>query len=229
MLATLWLALACGAPAREESASLPEAAPAPAVVSETTAVAEPVVAQGPLVVFLGDSLTAGMGLAEEQAFPALVRDRLVDEGMAVRIVNAGVSGDTTAGGMRRLSWVLRQGPDVVVVGLGANDGLRGLPLAATEANLREIVRLAREGGARVVLLGMKLPPNYGPDYVMGFEAIFPRLARELAVPLVPFLLEGVGGEPDFNLGDGLHPNAAGHERLAENVLPVLRTELARSD
>ena len=183
---------------------------------------------GPLVVFLGDSLTAGLGLAEEQAFPALVRERLVEEGVPVRVVNAGVSGDTSAGGLRRLEWVLRQKPDVVVVGLGANDGLRGLSLEATEANLEDIVRRAKGAGARVVVLGMRIPPNYGPEYAAGFEGIYSRVARELGVPLVPFLLEGVGGEAELNLGDGIHPNAEGHRRVAENVLPLVRAALAET-
>ncbi len=180
------------------------------------------------MVFLGDSLTAGLGLAEEQAFPALVRERLVEDGIPVRVVNAGVSGDTSAGGVRRLEWVLRQKPDVVVVGLGANDGLRGLSLESTEANLEDIVRRAKGAGARVVVLGMKIPPNYGPEYATGFEAIYPRVARELEVPLVPFLLEGVGGEAELNLGDGIHPNAEGHRRVAENVLPLVREALAET-
>jgi acyl-CoA thioesterase-1 len=179
-----------------------------------------------VVVFLGDSLTTGLGLAEEQAFPAVVGERLAEGGVRVRVVNAGVSGDTTAGGLRRLAWVLRQKPDVVVVGLGANDGLRGLPLAETERNLREIVRRARQAGARVVLLGMRLPPNYGPDYAEGFAVMYPRLARELDVPFVPFLLAGVGGDPDLNLPDGIHPNVEGQKRVAENVLPILRQVLA---
>jgi acyl-CoA thioesterase-1 len=115
---------------------------------------------------------------------------------------------------------------VVVVGLGANDGLRGLPLAETERNLREIVRRARQAGARVVLLGMRLPPNYGPEYAEGFAAMYPRIARELDVPFVPFLLAGVGGDPDLNLPDGIHPNAEGQRRVAENVVPVLRQVLA---
>ena len=215
------LVVACRAPAREEVAPLPETAPA-----QTSAPAEE--ASGPLVVFLGDSLTAGLGLAEEQAFPALVRERLVEEGVPVRVVNAGVSGDTSAGGVRRLEWVLRQKPDVVVVGLGANDGLRGVPLAATEANLGDIVRRAKGAGARVVLLGMRIPPNYGPEYAAGFEGIYPRVASELGVPLVPFLLEGVGGEAELNLGDGIHPNAEGHQRVAENVLPLVRAALAET-
>ncbi len=180
----------------------------------------------PLVVFLGDSLTAGFGLGEEEAYPALVGAALAAEGRPVRVVNAGVSGDTSAGGLARLDWVLRLDPVVVVVELGPNDGLRGLPLAATEANLRRIVERIEAAGARVLLVGLLIPPNYGPDYAGRFAAIYPRLAAELDVPLVPFLLDGVGGEPDLNLVDGIHPNAAGHRRLAENVLPHLRPLLA---
>jgi len=175
----------------------------------------------PLVIFLGDSLTAGYGLAEEQAFPSLVENALVARGLPVRIVNAGVSGDTTAGGVSRLDWLLRQSPDVVVVELGANDGLRGLPLEMSERNLREIVTRCLDAGARVLLVGMKLPPNYGPAYTSGFEKIFPRLADELDVPLMPFLLENVAADPKLNLPDGIHPNAEGQRRVADNVLPYL--------
>jgi acyl-CoA thioesterase-1 len=182
----------------------------------------------PLVVFLGDSLTAGYGLPEADAYPALIAAALATEGRLVRVVNAGVSGDTSAGGLARLDWVLRLEPDVVVVELGPNDGLRGLPLEATEANLRRIVERARAAGARVLLAGMLIPPNYGPDYAGRFAAIYPRLAAELDVPLVPFLLEGVGGEPDLNLTDGIHPNAAGHRRMADNVLPYLRALVAET-
>jgi acyl-CoA thioesterase I len=199
----------------------PRRAPAPA-----PAPAAPTRSEGPLVVFLGDSLTAGLGLAEEQAFPALVAQQLREAGTPIRMVNAGVSGDTSAGGLRRLPWLLRQRPDVLVVGLGANDGLRGLPLAEVEANLREIVRLSGEAGARVLLLGMRIPPNYGGDYAGGFAAVYERVAEDLDVPLVPFLLEGVGGDPDLNLPDGLHPNPEGQERVAGNVLPYLREVLA---
>ncbi|HYO09840.1 MAG TPA: arylesterase [Tepidisphaeraceae bacterium] len=177
------------------------------------------------VVFLGDSLTAGYGLEADQAFPALVGRMLQDEGLQAEIVNAGVSGDTTAGGLRRLDWQLRQKPDVVVVGLGGNDGLRGLELRASEENLRAIIRKSRDAGAAVVLLGMLIPPNYGPDYAGQFRELYPRLARELDVPLVPFLLEGVGGDPRLNLPDGIHPTADGHRIVARNVLPQLRDAL----
>jgi acyl-CoA thioesterase I len=180
----------------------------------------------PRVVFLGDSLTAGYGLAEEQAFPALLGELLAADGHPIEVVNAGVSGDTSAGGLARLGWILRQNPDVVMVELGPNDGLRGQPLAATESNLREIVQRCRAAGARVLLVGMQIPPNYGADYAGGFRALYPRLARELSVPLVPFLLAGVGGEPALNQADGLHPNVEGEKIVARNVLPYLRDVVA---
>lgn len=173
------------------------------------------------VVFLGDSLTAGLGLPEEEAYPALIENRLLDQGYDVEVVNAGVSGDTTAGGLARLDWLLDQRPEVLVVGLGANDGLRGLPLDGAEENLRQIVDRARQAGARVLLLGMKIPPSQGLDYAARFEEIFPELASELDVPLVPFLLENVAARPAFNLPDRLHPNARGHRRIAATVYPFV--------
>lgn len=175
----------------------------------------------PLVIFLGDSLTAGLGLAENQAYPALLDRKLDEAGNPVRVLNAGVSGDTTAGGLSRLDWLLSQKPDVLVVGLGANDGLRALPVEETEKNLREIVRRAKAAGARVLLLGMQIPPNYGPEYTTAFADMYPRIAKDLDVPLVPFLLDKVGGIRELNLEDGIHPNARGQEILAENVLPYL--------
>lgn len=181
---------------------------------------------GPLVVFLGDSLTAGYGLSEDQAYPAIVAARLQARGTQVRVVNAGVSGDTTAGGLARLGWILRQKPDVLVVALGGNDALRGQPPASAEANLRKIVVEARAAGSRVLLLGLKIPPSYGPEYARRFEAIYGNVASELRVPLLPFFLEGVGGVTDMTQPDGLHPNAKGQARAAENVLPWLEKELA---
>jgi acyl-CoA thioesterase I len=136
-------------------------------------------------------------------------------------VNAGVSGDTTAGGLRRAEWVLSQRPDVVVLALGANDGLRGLPLEETERNLRGIVAKAREAGADVLLCGMLIPTSYGPEYQEGFGRLFGRVAKEEGIPLVPFLLEGVAGEGALNLEDGIHPNPEGQRILAANVLPHL--------
>lgn len=208
----------------------PPAATAPAAEGpgsvDSGPVSDPGTVRRPLVVFLGDSLTAGYGLSEEEAFPARVGELLAEEGLPVRVVNAGVSGDTTAGGLARLDWLLRQKPDVLVVGLGGNDGLRGLSPEMTEENLRQIVERAKQAGAEVLLLGLQLPPNYGADYTAAFREIYPRLAQELGVPLVPFLLAGVGGEPELNLPDGLHPNAEGQRIVAGNVLPYLR-ELVR--
>jgi len=212
MAAWLLLVLAGGGCSQEASVA-EDAAP--------TQVAEAPAAHGPLVVFLGDSLTAGYGLAEEEAFPARLAAALRAGGRPVRVVNAGVSGDTSAGGLRRLPWLLAQHPDVMVVALGANDGLRGLSVSLTEKNLREIVAQARGKGVRVLLLGLRLPPNLGADYVRAFEALYPRVAREAGVPLVPFFLEGVGGVAALNQEDGIHPTAEGQRRIAATVLPYL--------
>jgi acyl-CoA thioesterase-1 len=187
----------------------------------------PAAATLPVVVFLGDSLTAGLGLDEGQAYPALVERELKDDGKAARVVNAGVSGDTTAGGLSRLNWLLGQHPDVLVVGLGANDGLRGLPLTEVEGNLREIVRRSQAAGARVLLLGMRIPPNYGP-YGDQLAALYPKLSKELGVPLVPFLLDKVGGIRSLNQADGIHPTAKGQEIVARNVLPYLEKVLGQT-
>jgi acyl-CoA thioesterase-1 len=196
--------------------------PPPSEPASKPPAASAAAASGPRVVFLGDSLTAGLGVDGDQAFPAVVARQLAAEGLPVRMVNAGVSGDTSAGGVSRLDWILRQSPDVVVVGLGANDGLRGLDLAQTEANLRQILTRSRAAGADVLLLGMRMPPSHGPEYAERFRELFPRLSRELSVPLVPFLLEGVGGDPERNQADGIHPDPEGQRLLAANVLPHLR-------
>ena len=187
---------------------------------------EAVQADAPLVVFLGDSLTAGLGLPVDQAFPAVVAAELARRGRPIRAVNAGVSGDTTAGGLRRAEWVLSQRPDVVVLALGANDGLRGLPLEETGKNLQGIVAKARAAGARVLLCGMLIPTSYGPEYQEGFGRLFPRVAHAEGVPVVPFLLDGVAGKKELNLEDGIHPNAEGQRILAANVLPHLEPLLA---
>ena len=178
-----------------------------------------------LIAFLGDSLSAGMGVEEEEAFPRIVRDRLRDLGWSVEVLNAGVSGDTTAGGVSRLKWILRQNPQIVVVELGANDGLRGMSVEMTEANLRQMINGAKEHGARVLLAGMKVPPNYGAEYAEQFNALFPKLAAELEVPLVPFLLSGVAAEPELNQADGIHPNSVGHLRVAETLVPFVEAIL----
>jgi len=178
-------------------------------------------ATGPLVAFLGDSLTAGWNLDEEQAYPALIGRQLQSRGAPIRVLNAGVSGDTTAGGLRRLSWVLKQKPDLVVVALGANDGLRGLDLQAMEDNLRQILVDLKTSGTPALLVGMQIPPNLGATYAGRFEGIYKTLAKEHGVPLVPFLLDGVAGQADMTFADGIHPTAPGHERMAATVLPFV--------
>src|SRR5262245_59828065 len=165
----------------------------------------------PVVLFLGDSLTAGYGLAAEEAFPALVQERIDAAGFDYRVVNAGVSGDTSAGGRRRIDWLLRQPIAVLVLALGANDMLRGQDLGALRANLRAIVEKTRAAypGAGLVIAGMRAPPNLGRDYARGFETVFRELAEESGAALIPFLLEGVAADPDLNQADGIHPTAKG--------------------
>jgi acyl-CoA thioesterase I len=189
----------------------------------------PVPARGTerVVVTLGDSLTAGLGVAADEAWPALIESRLRREGYAYRVVNAGVSGDTTAGGLRRVDWVLRSRPEVAVVALGANDGLRGLATDAMESNLVAIVERLRAGGARVLVAGMQVPPNYGAAYARAFSGVFPDVARRTGSPLVPFLLDGVAADPRLNQPDGIHPNAAGHRAIAEHIWPHLVALLTR--
>jgi acyl-CoA thioesterase I len=194
-------------------------------------VAIPAVAATPgaerVVVAFGDSLTAGLGVAPEEAWPALVEARLRKEGYPYRVVNAGVSGDTTAGGLRRVDWVLRNRPAIAVVALGANDGLRGLGTDAMETNLLAIVERLKAGGARVLLAGMKVPPNYGAAYTRAFGDVFPDVARRTGSALMPFLLDGVAADPALNQADGIHPNAAGHRAIAERLWPHLVALLAR--
>jgi acyl-CoA thioesterase-1 len=175
-----------------------------------------------VVVAVGDSLTAGFGVAADEAFPARLEARLRAEGYAYRVVNAGVSGDTTAGGLRRVDWVLRASPEVAIVALGANDGLRGQDPKMTRANLEEIVTRLQAAGARVLLAGMRLPPNYGDEYTKEFEAVFPAVARRARVALMPFLLDGVAGIPRLNQADGIHPTAAGQQVIADHLWPYLR-------
>ncbi len=189
----------------------------------TAAVAIP--ADAPLVVFLGDSISAGLHLSKDEAFPALLQARLAEDGLPFRLVNAGVSGDTTAGGLRRLEWLLSQEPELVVVELGGNDGLRGIPLEEIESNLDAILRRLRERGLAVLVLGMRIPTNYGVDYEQGFAALFRRAADQHGARFVPYFMQGVGGVPELNLPDGLHPTAEGHERLADTVEPHLRALL----
>ncbi|HEX6323487.1 MAG TPA: arylesterase [Vicinamibacterales bacterium] len=178
-------------------------------------------ASRPRVVFLGDSLTAGLGVAPSEAFPALVGEKLRAAGFDAQVVNAGISGDTAAGGRRRLDWALEGDVRVLVLALGANDGLRGNPVGAMKADLQAIIRQARARGISVLLLGMEAPPNFGPEYTAEFREAFRDLADDEDVAFVPFFLDGVAGDPSFNQGDGLHPNAAGARRIADTVWTAL--------
>lgn len=175
------------------------------------------------LVFFGDSLTAGFGVDPDEAFPALIRDRIDAAGRPWRVVNAGLSGETTAGGLRRLDWILRQPVDILVLELGGNDGLRGIPPATSRVNLQTMIERVRSRypGCVVVLAGMQMPPNMGADYQRAFAAIFPELAAKNRTPFIPFLLEGVGGIPELNLADGIHPNPRGHQIVAETVWKTL--------
>lgn len=182
-----------------------------------------------VILFFGNSLTAGLGVEPEEAFPALIQEKLDSLGLDYEVVNAGLSGETTAGGRNRIDWVLNQEVDVFVLELGANDGLRGVPVEETKKNLQAIINTVREKNpdTEIILAGMQMPPNMGRDYTSRFSNIFPDLAKENDVHLIPFLLENVGGIPELNQNDGIHPTAEGQKILAENVWDVLKPIVAQ--
>jgi acyl-CoA thioesterase-1 len=183
----------------------------------------------PRIVVLGDSLTAGLGLAKEDAYPALLQQRLNEEGLNYEVVNAGVSGDTSAGGLSRLDWALDGDVRVLIVALGGNDGLRGLPPAELKSNLARIIERAQARGIAVVLAGMEAPPNFGREYVTEFHQVYPALARQYHAALVPFLLDGVAGNQMLNQRDGIHPTERGARIVADNVWSVLKPTLSHSE
>jgi len=194
----------------------------------TLGFASPIMAEeAKRVVMLGDSITAGYGLAAGEELPAQLEKALESEGIAATVENAGVSGDTSAGGLSRLDWAIQGEPDLVIVALGANDGLRGVDPADTRNNLSAIIDRLRQKGARVVLAGMYAPPNMGAEYGERFNRIYPEIAAEQDVRLYPFLLDGVAADPSLNQADGIHPNAEGARiiagRLAEAIAPVLKS------
>jgi len=176
----------------------------------------------PEIACFGDSLTAGLGLEPGQSFPALLQRKLDGEGYRYRVVNFGVSGDTTQDGLARLPMVLAEKPVVVVLELGANDGLRGQPVTVTRDNLAQMIEAARQSGAQVLLAGITLPPNYGPTYIRKFQAIYPELAAKYHIPLIPFLLAGVAGDGRLMQRDGLHPNAEGTVLVSHTVWESLK-------
>src|SRR6266850_2788644 len=181
----------------------------------------------PVILFLGDSITAGYGLELSQAYPALLQEKVDAKRWRFKVVNAGQSGDTSAGGLNRMDWLLRNRVDVLVLELGANDGLRGLPVETTRKNLQAIIdrTKAKYPGAKIVIAGMKVPPNMGREYGAQFEAIYPALEKKNQAPLIPFVLEGVGGVRELNLPDGMHPTAKGHQIVAANLWKVLEPVL----
>ncbi len=179
------------------------------------------------IVFFGDSLTAGYGVDPDDAYPALIQKKIDATGLQWRVVNAGLSGETTAGGLRRLEWILRQHVDIFVIELGGNDGLRGIPTETSHANLQQMIDRLRQKypDIKIILAGMQLPTNLGPDYTKKFAAIYPALAQENSIALIPFLLERVGGIPSLNQADGIHPTPRGHEIVAETVWATMNPML----
>lgn len=177
----------------------------------------------PTIVFYGDSLTAGYGLSTAEAFPALVEASLTKNNKPCKVVNAGLSGETSAGGLTRIDWILKQPVDIFVLELGANDGLRGLPLEQTEKNLQAIIEKvkAKNPDVTIVLAGMLVPPNMGPEYTEKFKNIYPALAKKNNATLIPFILQGVAGDEKLNQADGIHPNVEGHKIVAKNVTKVI--------
>ena len=176
---------------------------------------------GLLIVASGDSLTAGLGVEENLSFPGRLQKKFKDNGLPHRVVNAGVSGDTTAGGLRRIHGILKQKPDIVILALGSNDGLRGFPPTEIEKNLDKIIKICLKKQVKILLAGLKIPPNYGPKYSGEFKAIFPRLAKKYGLPFIPFLLDGVAGIRELNQSDGIHPKAEGYAIIAEVVWKAL--------
>jgi acyl-CoA thioesterase-1 len=205
----------------ERSAVTPQSPPSPVSTIPAPAT-QPSARAAPRIIFLGDSLTAGLGLDVKDSFPALIQTRLEQAGHSYEVVNAGVSGDTSAGGLRRLEWAMTDGdPRILVVALGGNDGLRGLPPEQLEANLAAIIERAQTRGLTVILAGMEAPPNFGADCTARFRAVYPSLAKRYNVRLIPFLLDGVAGNPALNQSDGIHPNLRGAEVVAQLVWGVL--------
>ena len=182
----------------------------------------------PVIVAFGDSLTAGLGVEPDQNYPAKLQVKIDGNGYGYRVVNAGISGETSSQGLNRLEAIRALHPAVVIVEFGANDGLRGLPVAATRQNLEEIVNGFLEGGTEIVIAGMQMPPNYGPEYTKAFHSIFTDVAAKYHTALVPFFLEGVGGHPELNQGDGIHPTAKGYDIVVENVWNTLEPVLKKT-
>lgn len=223
MLAAVVSVLACG---RERE----KAAPSATTPGSGIDTIRPAAFRAPVIMFVGTSLTAGLGVEPDQAYPALIQQKIDSAGMSYRVVNAGVSGETSAGALRRIDWLLREPVSVLVLETGANDGLRGQDPDSIRANIQAIIDRvhAKQPQARILLVGMNAMPNLGRGYYTRFEAVFPAVARANGLPIVPSLLEGVGGVDSLNQPDGIHPSPAGHRRLAANVWQTLLPLLAPS-
>jgi len=228
MIRSLGVCLLAAAAASCSSGDSRSTAPPPAR-SEAASPASVPTAPRPRIVVLGDSLTAGLGLEPGQAYPALLQKRLDTAGLKYEVVNAGVSGDTSAGGLRRVDWALDGDVKVLVVALGGNDALRGLPVEQLRENLTTIAERANARGIKVILAGMEAPPNFGPAYTASFRQTYRDVARQHGAVLIPFLLDGVAGLPELNQGDGIHPTAAGAEKVAETVWSALRPIVSPND
>ena len=203
-------------------------ASAPPAVETQAPVTSPAIEDDrPAIVAFGDSISAGHGVKEGSSYPDFLQRALDGAGYEYRVVNAGVSGDTTSGGLTRAGAIAASNPAMVILELGGNDGLRGLPIESTRANLDEMITILQKSGTIVVLAGMTLPPNYGPDYISSFEQVYEDLAEKYQAPLIPFLLEGVGGHKEFMQDDGIHPNVEGHRIVAENALRVIEPLLKK--
>jgi len=189
--------------------------------------AQPARAAERVIVAFGDSLTAGLGVTPENSYPARLQAKLRAEGYTYRVVNAGASGDTTAGGLRRVEWALKNKPDIVIVALGANDALRAQDLVSVRANLDAIVTRFQKAGARVLLVGMEVPPNYGARYASDFRTLYAEVARKRGVAFMPFLLDGVAGDPALNQSDGIHPTVEGYRIVVDRLWPYLEPLLTR--
>lgn len=180
------------------------------------------------IIFIGDSLTAGYGVEKHHAFPALIEKKFHAEKLIdVKIINGGVSGSTTANARARMKWFFKSKPDIIVLSLGANDGLRGVKVEQSYKNLNQSIKMALSKQIKVLLMGMQMPPNYGAEYRKKFKEMFPLLAKENQLPLVPFMLEGVAGEKDFNIEDGIHPNEKGHQKIANLIYPYIKKMITK--
>ncbi len=180
-----------------------------------------------MVLAFGDSLTAGFGVKDEESYPSQLQLKITSAGLPHKVINAGVSGDTTAGGVRRIRWLMKHNPDIVILALGANDGLRGLSVDEMRGNLETMIEICSEHKARILLAGMKALPNYGEDYMNAFESVFPELAGKYNLTFLPFLLEGVAGEREHTQPDGLHPVASGYRIVTELVWKTLQPMLQK--